>query len=200
MLGARERAVLHLVVVAGDRVADQHAQDALAARDYPLLQGAFLLLSRYEELAAEYDRAGCALGIFGTTDKTARVIPNKAFQALACGTPLVVARRDGASPARAVGVVHLKDVVKPGMRDRFDVMRAMGIRTVMITGDNALTGGGCAVVSAVGDVTDMAAKYGFMTENMDQVGARPRAIDDELGERDWRTTLVDDVPYEMGSD
>lgn len=36
------------------------------------------------------------------------------------------------------------------------------------TGDNALTGGGCAVVSAVGDVTDMAAKYGFMTENMDQ--------------------------------
>ena len=45
----------------------------------------------YEELAGEYHGAGCALGIFGTTDKTARVIPNKVFQALACGTPVVTA-------------------------------------------------------------------------------------------------------------
>jgi glycosyltransferase involved in cell wall biosynthesis len=45
----------------------------------------------YERLSAELAAAGCALGIFGTTAKAARVIPNKAFQALACGTPLVTA-------------------------------------------------------------------------------------------------------------
>ena len=45
----------------------------------------------YELLGDEYRRAGCALGIFGTSGKATRVIPNKAFQALACGTPLVTA-------------------------------------------------------------------------------------------------------------
>ncbi|KRF29206.1 potassium-transporting ATPase subunit KdpB [Phycicoccus sp. Soil802] len=67
------------------------------------------------------------------------------------GTPLVVARQDGSTPARALGVVHLKDVVKPGMRERFDVMRAMGIRTVMITGDNALTAASIAKEAGVDD-------------------------------------------------
>jgi glycosyltransferase involved in cell wall biosynthesis len=45
----------------------------------------------YEALPEENQRAGCALGVFGTSAKTGRVIPNKAFQALACGTPLVTA-------------------------------------------------------------------------------------------------------------
>ncbi|WP_433023367.1 potassium-transporting ATPase subunit KdpB [Kribbella sp. CA-294648] len=66
------------------------------------------------------------------------------------GTPLVVAdSNDGM--ARALGVIHLKDVVKPGMRERFDQMRAMGIRTVMITGDNQLTAKAIAEEAGVDD-------------------------------------------------
>ncbi|GAA1751514.1 potassium-transporting ATPase subunit KdpB [Aeromicrobium alkaliterrae] len=54
------------------------------------------------------------------------------------GTPLVVAE-SGADGTRVLGVVHLKDVVKEGMAERFDQLRAMGIRTVMVTGDNPRT-------------------------------------------------------------
>ncbi len=66
------------------------------------------------------------------------------------GTPLVVAeRRDGT--ARALGVIHLKDIVKEGIAERFDEMRRMGIRTVMITGDNPLTAKAIADESGVDD-------------------------------------------------
>jgi K+-transporting ATPase ATPase B chain len=67
------------------------------------------------------------------------------------GTPLVVAVKDRDSSARALGVIHLKDVVKSGMRERFDEMRAMGIRTVMITGDNPLTAKAIAEEAGVDD-------------------------------------------------
>ena len=66
------------------------------------------------------------------------------------GTPLVVAEIDGAE-ARALGVIHLKDVVKEGIRERFDEMRRMGIRTVMITGDNPLTAKAIADEAGVDD-------------------------------------------------
>jgi len=62
------------------------------------------------------------------------------------GTPLAVAHN-----GRAVGVVHLKDVVKPGMKERFRQMRAMGIKTVMITGDNPLTATAIAAEAGVDD-------------------------------------------------
>jgi K+-transporting ATPase ATPase B chain len=62
------------------------------------------------------------------------------------GTPLVVAER-----TRALGVIHLKDIVKGGMRQRFDALRAMGIKTVMITGDNPLTAAAIATEAGVDD-------------------------------------------------
>jgi K+-transporting ATPase ATPase B chain len=68
------------------------------------------------------------------------------------GTPLVVAEQVGEEPARVLGVVHLKDVVKQGMRERFDALRAMGIRTVMVTGDNPLTARAIAAEAGVDDV------------------------------------------------
>jgi K+-transporting ATPase ATPase B chain len=66
------------------------------------------------------------------------------------GTPLVVADREGGA-ARVLGVIHLKDVVKEGMRERFDELRRMGIRTVMITGDNPLTAKAIAEEAGVDD-------------------------------------------------
>jgi K+-transporting ATPase ATPase B chain len=76
--------------------------------------------------------------------------------ARAGGTPLVVAEghidgsANGAAP-RALGVIQLKDIVKGGMRERFDQLRAMGIRTVMITGDNPLTAAAIAQEAGVDD-------------------------------------------------
>jgi K+-transporting ATPase ATPase B chain len=62
------------------------------------------------------------------------------------GTPLVVAEN-----GRALGVIHLKDIVKGGMRERFDQLRAMGIKTIMITGDNPLTAAAIAREAGVDD-------------------------------------------------
>jgi K+-transporting ATPase ATPase B chain len=62
------------------------------------------------------------------------------------GTPLVVAKGQN-----VLGVIYLKDVVKTGMRERFDQMRAMGIRTVMITGDNPRTAAAIASEAGVDD-------------------------------------------------
>ncbi|MFB4314618.1 potassium-transporting ATPase subunit KdpB [Actinomadura sp. 21ATH] len=66
------------------------------------------------------------------------------------GTPLVVGEVTGGT-ARVLGVIHLKDVVKDGMRERFAEMRRMGIRTVMITGDNPLTARAIADEAGVDD-------------------------------------------------
>jgi len=66
------------------------------------------------------------------------------------GTPLVVAEREHGT-TRVLGVIYLKDVIKGGMRERFGQLRAMGIRTVMITGDNPLTAAAIAAEAGVDD-------------------------------------------------
>ncbi len=66
--------------------------------------------------------------------------------AMSGGTPLAVAE-DG----RLMGVIHLKDIVKPGIKERFAAMRAMGIRTVMVTGDNPVTAAAIASEAGVDD-------------------------------------------------
>ncbi len=94
----------------------------------------------------------------GSTDAIARFLnenggslPNEVRMAVEAvarsgGTPLVVAEN-----RQALGVIHLKDVVKGGMKERFTQLRSMGIRTIMITGDNPLTAAAIAREAGVDD-------------------------------------------------
>jgi K+-transporting ATPase ATPase B chain len=84
------------------------------------------------------------------------------------GTPLVVAER-----ARALGVIQLKDIVKGGMKQRFAQLREMGIKTVMVTGDNPLTAAAIAAEAGVDDFIAEATpemKLSFIRE--EQAGGR----------------------------
>ena len=90
------------------------------------------------------DRA--ARGRAGRRDAAASSRPKAARIGDSGGTPLAVS--DG---ARVLGIVHLKDVVKGGIKERFDRFRAMGIRTVMITGDNPRTAAAIAREAGVDD-------------------------------------------------
>ncbi|MEV7553398.1 potassium-transporting ATPase subunit KdpB [Amycolatopsis sp. NPDC089917] len=80
-------------------------------------------------------------------DETERVVDEISQQG---GTPLVVAEYDG-TQAFVRGVIRLSDVVKPGMKERFVQLRSMGIKTVMITGDNPLTAKAIAQDAGVDD-------------------------------------------------
>jgi glycosyltransferase involved in cell wall biosynthesis len=84
----------------------------------------------YERLPDELRRAGCALGIFGTSEKANRVIPNKAFQALACATPLVTADTPGARELLVDGESAL--LVPPGDA------HALAVALQRIAGDREL--------------------------------------------------------------
>jgi K+-transporting ATPase ATPase B chain len=79
-----------------------------------------------------------------------QLIPLVEGVATAGGTPLAVAESNS-DGVQVLGVVHLKDVVKEGIRQRFEQLRAMGLRTVMITGDNPLTAQAIATEAGVDD-------------------------------------------------
>jgi len=96
-------------------------------------------------------RKGAADAIEKFLQQNGGILPNEVratVEAIARsgGTPLVVAEN-----SRALGVIHLKDIVKGGMRERFAQLRAMGIKTVMITGDNPLTAAAIAREAGVDD-------------------------------------------------
>ncbi|GAA3903755.1 potassium-transporting ATPase subunit KdpB [Streptomyces gulbargensis] len=84
----------------------------------------------------------------GTVAEDAQALTDRISEA--GGTPLLVAVDDDKG-ARVLGVIHLKDVVKEGMRERFDELRRMGIKTIMITGDNPLTAKAIAEEAGVDD-------------------------------------------------
>ncbi|UYO96818.1 potassium-transporting ATPase subunit KdpB [Microbacterium sp. M28] len=96
--------------------------------------------------------AGSAVSAWlGRADADAELTRTTDAVAGSGGTPLVVAVKDAEGAGRVLGVVHLKDIVKTGLRERFDELRSMGIRTVMITGDNPLTAAAIAKEAGVDD-------------------------------------------------
>jgi potassium-transporting ATPase ATP-binding subunit len=118
------------------------------------------------------------------------------------GTPLVVGvgtKADNVDKAEVLGVIHLKDVVKHGMRDRFDEMRKMGIRTVMITGDNPLTAKAIADEAGVDDFLAEATPEDKMTLiKREQEGGRLVAMTGD-GTNDAPALAQADVGVAMNS-
>jgi potassium-transporting ATPase ATP-binding subunit len=114
--------------------------------------------------------------------------------ARAGGTPLAVAEN-----GRALGVIHLKDIVKGGIRDRFAHLRAIGIKTVMITGDNPLTAAAIAAEAGVDDFMAEATPEQKLTLiRSEQAGGRMVAMTGD-GTNDAPTLAQADVGVAMNT-
>ncbi len=114
------------------------------------------------------------------------------------GTPLVVAAKNGAT-AKALGVIYLKDTVKPGMKERFEELRKMGIRTVMVTGDNPITARVIAEEAGVDDFIAEATpeeKMAYIKE--EQAGSRLVAMTGD-GTNDAPALAQSDVGVAMNT-
>ena len=128
----------------------------LRGRELAELQAEFIPFSALTRMSGvnldgRVIRKGAADAIARFLNEGGGQFPNEMRQAVEAiarsgGTPLVVAEN-----RRALGVIHLKDIVKGGMKERFAQLRSMGIRTVMITGDNPLTAAAIAREAGVDD-------------------------------------------------
>jgi glycosyltransferase involved in cell wall biosynthesis len=139
------------------RVVGSGQQDALLRNPPPNVD--HVPWVEYEQLPHEYARAGCALGIFGTSTKAARVIPNKVFQALACGTPVITAD----TPAARELLTDRTDALLVPANDPHELAAAIA----RLRDDEALASG----IGAAGLRT-----------------FRERASEEQLGQR-WRLLL-----------
>ncbi|MGO4447769.1 potassium-transporting ATPase subunit KdpB [Phyllobacterium sp. TAF24] len=135
---ARDMATLHATFVPFT------AQSRMSGVD---IDGSSIRKGAVEAVLSYVDLSTVATGATRASSETVRELQAIADQiAKAGGTPLAVVR-DG----KLLGVIHLKDIVKGGIRERFAELRRMGIRTVMITGDNPLTAAAIAAEAGVDD-------------------------------------------------
>jgi potassium-transporting ATPase ATP-binding subunit len=130
-----------IVLLAGEGEAMPHGAQPIAFTSQTRVSG--LQLGERSLVKGAVDAVIKRLGAVAGIDDLRRIADEIARSG---GTPLAVA--DG---HRLLGVVHLKDIVKAGIRERFGELRRMGIRTVMITGDNPLTAASIAAESGVDD-------------------------------------------------
>src|SRR6185437_13273326 len=131
-------------------------QYGLRARDFAEMEAEFIPFSATTRMSGinmngRTIRKGSTDAIAKFLQQNGGLLPNEVRAAVETisrsgGTPLVVAENH-----RALGVIHLKDIVKGGMRERFARLRSMGIRTIMITGDNPLTAAAIAREAGVDD-------------------------------------------------
>ena len=116
----------------------------------------------YDDLPREYWGAGCALGIFGTSDKAQRVIPNKAFQALACGAPLITADTPAARELLVDGEKRAARAARgPGGARRGDASPGCGPRA-----GRALSRGGRAVYEEHASEEVLGARWRSLIEEL----------------------------------
>jgi K+-transporting ATPase ATPase B chain len=142
------------IVTLAEEKYDLKSRDSTIYTTRPVMR--FIPFSAHTRMSGvDYDgkaiRKGAADAITKYVRTSGNELPEKIINdvdriARSGGTPLVIAA-DG----RAVGVIHLKDVIKPGMKERFAQLRRMGIKTVMITGDNKLTAAAIAAEAGVDD-------------------------------------------------
>jgi K+-transporting ATPase ATPase B chain len=136
------------------------AQDRYALRSAPLDEMTLVPFTAATRMSGvdtgtRQIRKGAADAIRRWVQEQGGAVPSVVFDSVdeiarAGGTPLVVAEAANGE-ATCLGVVQLKDIVKPGMTERFDELRRLGIRTVMITGDNPLTAAAIAAEAGVDD-------------------------------------------------